>query len=66
MRPGGFCGSRSRRLLAAPLTPLLLGFQERYPAVSLEVFTETRFVELTADPCAALPPPARFAAPMRR
>jgi len=36
-------------LLAIPLAPMLLEFQQRYPQVALEVFTETRFVELTAE-----------------
>ena len=36
-------------LLAEPLAPLLLDFQGRYSGVALEVLTETRFVELTAE-----------------
>ena len=36
-------------LMVDPLTPVLLEFQRKYPDVSLEIITETRYASLTAE-----------------
>lgn len=47
--PRGLLKVAAAPLVATLLTPLLVDFQRRYPAVALEVRTGTRFAALTAE-----------------